>query len=182
MKLLISTFILAVFVVASLVSPAFAVVNIVYVTVGNAGNAADTSTGFGAVATTYKIGKYEVTNAQYAEFLNAKGSSNANGIFGYPAASRGIIQSGVSGSYSYSVRSGFETRPVNYVSWYNAARFINWLGNGQGNGDMETGAYTLTGNSGIISVNPGASIYNPTEDEWYKAAYYNGVTKGTWCN
>lgn len=174
MKLRVNSFSLAVCVVASLVNPAFAVVNMVYVTVGHAGNAADPLTGFGAVATAYKIGKYEVTNVQYAEFLNAKGASNANGIFGYPAISRGIVQSGVSGSFSYSVRSGFESRPVDYVSWYNTARFINWLGNGQGDADMETGAYTLTGNTGIISVNPGASIYNPTEDEWYKAAYYNG--------
>jgi formylglycine-generating enzyme required for sulfatase activity len=167
---------LAVWTIAFLVSPAFAVVNMVYVDVGHAGNAADPSTGFGAVATSYKIGKYEVTNSQYAEFLNAKGASNTNDIFGYTAIPRGIVQSGVSGSFSYSVRSGFENRPVNYVTWYSAARFINWLGNGQGDGDMETGAYTLTGNTGIISVNPGASIYNPTEDEWYKAAYYNGAT------
>jgi len=42
-----------------------------WVTVGNPGNAAD-NTGFGSVADTYRISRYEVTNAQYAEFLNAK--------------------------------------------------------------------------------------------------------------
>jgi sulfatase modifying factor 1 len=48
--------------------------------------------------------------------------------------------------------------------------------NGQGNGDTETGAYTLNGaTSGIITANIGAQIYIPTEDEWYKAAYYNGA-------
>ena len=56
-----------------------AAVSIEYATIGDAGNDADT-TGYGAVAYEYRIGKYEVTNAQYAEFLNAKGQSNANGI------------------------------------------------------------------------------------------------------
>jgi hypothetical protein len=51
-------------------TPASAIVSIDYVSVGNAGNAADTVTpnpGYGAVAYDYNIGKYEVTNAQYAQ-------------------------------------------------------------------------------------------------------------------
>ena len=40
---------------------------------------------------------------------------------------------------------------------------------------METGAYTLTGNSGTILKNSGASVWLPSEDEWYKAAYYNAT-------
>ena len=73
---------LAVLAGLTLITPAFAIVNIDYVTVGNAGNAADT-TGYGAVAYAYKIGKYEVTNAQYTAFLNAVDPSgaNANGIY-----------------------------------------------------------------------------------------------------
>ena len=43
--------------------------------VGDSGNAAD-DTGFGAVSYAYNVGTYEVTNAQYAEFLNAKGASD----------------------------------------------------------------------------------------------------------
>ncbi len=86
------------------------------------------------------------------------------------------IQSGSSGSYTYSVSSTYANEPVVGVSWFNAARFCNWLGNGQGSGDMETGAYTLNGaTSGIIHVNPGAAVYIPSENEWYKAAYYNGA-------
>lgn len=159
-----------------LVSPASAAVNIDYVTVGNSGNAADT-TGFGAVSYAYNIGKYEVTNAQYAEFLNAKGASNSNGIYNSSMASWGITQTGSTGSYTYSVTSGFVNKPVVYVSWFDSARFTNWLGNGQGSGDMETGAYTLSGaTTGIIMANSGATIYLPSEDEWYKAAYYNGGT------
>ncbi len=53
--------------------PAQAVVNIDWVTVGDPGNACDSHPYGcpGAVAYEYRIGKYEVTNAQYAEFLNA---------------------------------------------------------------------------------------------------------------
>jgi formylglycine-generating enzyme len=58
------------------------------------------------------------------------------------------------------------------VSWYDAARFTNWLHNGQGGGSTETGAYTLSGNTGIITKNVGATVWLPSEDEWYKAAYY----------
>jgi sulfatase modifying factor 1 len=53
-----------------------------WVTVGDPGNAADTAvmndhtTGYGSVSYAYRISKYEVTNAQYAEFLNAVASSN----------------------------------------------------------------------------------------------------------
>ena len=34
---------------------------------------------------------------------------------------------------------------MNYVTWYDTIRFANWLNNGQGTGDTETGAYTLLG-------------------------------------
>jgi formylglycine-generating enzyme required for sulfatase activity len=155
--------------------PATATVTIDYVSVGNPGNAAD-STGYGAVAYAYQIGKYEVTNAQYGAFLNAKGVSNSNGIYNSSMTSTGITQTGSSGNFSYSVTSGFENKPVVHVSWFDAARFTNWLHNGQGTGSMETGAYTLNGaTSGIILANAGAQVYIPTENEWYKAAYFNGA-------
>ena len=161
----------------SFVNPAIAVVNMVYVPIGNPGNAADT-TGYGAVGYAYNIGKYEVTNSQYVEFLNAKGASNAYGIYNSNMAAYGISQAGSAGSYSYSVTGGFENRPVVYVSWFDGARFSNWLNNGQGGGDTETGAYTLISGqtSGIVTVNPDANIFIPSEDQWYKAAYYNGNT------
>ncbi len=160
----------------SLVTPAFALISIDFVPVGNAGNAADT-TGYGAVSYAYQIGKYEVTNSQYAAFLNAKGATNSNGIYNSSMASYGITQTGSSGSFSYNVSSGYANKPVVYVSWFDAARFSNWLGNGQGSGNMETGAYTLNNaTSGIVTVNVGATVYIPSEDEWYKAAYYNPAT------
>lgn len=153
--------------------PGGAAVSIEYATIGDAGNDADT-TGYGAVAYEYRIGKYEVTNAQYANFLNAVAKTDTHGLYNTGMNHHGIARNGNSGSYGYSVTAGFENRPVVYVSWFDSARFTNWLGNGQGTGSTEAGAYSLGSGTGIVTVNPGATVYLPSEDEWYKAAYYNG--------
>lgn len=156
---------------AALITSASASVTMEWVTVGHAGNAADPTTGYGAVAYNYQIGKYEVTNAQYGAFLTAEAATDSYGLYNHAMASYGITQSGSPGSYIYSVTGGLEDRPVVCVSWFDAARMANWMISG----DTETGAYTLLGaTSGIITVNTGAKVYIPTEDEWYKAAYYNG--------
>ena len=43
-----------------------------WVVVGDAGNVDDThGDGFGGVAYKYRLGRYEITNGQYREFLNA---------------------------------------------------------------------------------------------------------------
>lgn len=162
---------------AALGIPAFATVTIDYITVGDAGNPPDPSTGYGSVSYEYQIGKYEVTNAQYAEFLNAKASTDSYGLYNTSMSGYGITRSGSSGSYTYAVTSGMENRPVVYVSWFDAARFSNWLSNGQGNGDTETGSYNLNGAiTGLILPIADAKVRLPSEDEWYKAAYYNGTT------
>lgn len=157
------------------------------VIVGDPGNAADfryNTNGCGAVNYSYAIGKYEVTAAQYTEFLNAKAKSDTYGLYnpwmesdpyGYAC---GIQRSGESGNYSYSVAPDRANRPVNYVSFWDACRFTNWLHNGQGDGDTENGAYTLDGYSESdghdITRNDGALWFIPSADEWYKAAYYKG--------
>jgi len=72
--------------------------------------------------------------------------------------------------------------PVVWVSFYDAVRFANWMSNGQGNGDTETGSYTLLGgtatpsNGTTVTRNAGATIVLPNENEWYKAAYYSAST------
>jgi sulfatase modifying factor 1 len=87
-----------------------------------------------------------------------------------------IKRSGTADNYSYSVASDWANRPVNCVSFWNACRFTNWLHNGQGNGDTETGAYTLNGYNGTdgrdIQRNSGWSWAVASENEWFKAAYY----------
>jgi formylglycine-generating enzyme required for sulfatase activity len=159
------------------------VVSIDYVSVGNAGNAAD-STGYGAVPYDYQIAKNETTVGQYAEFLNAKAKSDPYAFYNPSMASTthiaGISRTGSDGSYMYAPVPGSENKPITYVSWFDAARFCNWLHNGQGSGSTETGAYTLNGAmSGIYAVNPGAQTWIPSENEWYKAAYYDATKGGT---
>src|SRR5262249_50907519 len=153
--------------------------------VGNPGNACDTQLEgcFGAVNYSYSIGTYEVTNAQYAEFLNAKAASDPLGLYNTNMGSGmgGVTQSGVPGSFTYSAISGRGDMPVNFVSFYDTLRFANWMNNGQGSGDTETGSYTLLGgtatpsNGNTVTRNPGATIVLTSENEWYKAAYHNAI-------
>jgi formylglycine-generating enzyme required for sulfatase activity len=175
------------------------------VSVGDAGNRDDT-TGYGAVPYTYRIGTYEVTIGQYAAFLNAVAANDRYGLYkpgmGGAANIAGITQSGSSGAHTYNVigpagvappgASSGPDRPITYISWFNAARFANWMANGQPRGAQdetttEDGAYQLDGaNSGdavarnTINPNTGAppTFYIPTENEWYKAAYYDPVRDG----
>lgn len=149
--------------------------------VGDPGNAAD-STGYGTVADTYRISKYEVTNAQYTEFLNAVADSDPNGLYNTSMWSHTygckIERTGLSGSYSYSVAADRANRPVNYVSFFDAMRFVNWLENGQptgvqGTSTTEAGVYSIGDGTNEIR-NPNASYFIPSEDEWYKTAYYKG--------
>jgi formylglycine-generating enzyme required for sulfatase activity len=83
-----------------------------------------------------------------------------------------ILRSGTDGSYTYSAVSGTENQPVRNVSFYDGIRLANWLANGQGNGDTETGSYTLANGIGLTR-NANATWVVPSEDEWYKAAYYD---------
>ena len=159
------------------------------VPVGNPGNANDT-TGYGSVGYNYSIDKYDVTLGQYTQFLNAVAKTDTYGLYNsYMSTSyntQGIQQTGSPGSYSYSV-TGSNPQAANCpafdVTWFDAARFSNWLQNGQGTATTvgqafaltETGAYTLNGDttSGTESRNANAKYFIPSENEWYKAAYYN---------
>jgi formylglycine-generating enzyme required for sulfatase activity len=84
--------------------------------------------------------------------------------------------------YAYSVAGDWADRPVNFVSWGDAARFANWLTNGrptgaQDLGTTEDGSYFLNGattDAALLAVDrePDARYVIPSEDEWYKAAYH----------
>jgi len=174
--------------------PAHAVV-MEWITVGDPGNPADTevmtsdgTTGYGSVGYVYRIAMYEVTNVQYAEFLNAVAHTDTYDLYkeymGSVVLHGGITRSGDSGSYAYSAIAGRENMPVNYVSFYDALRFANWLHNGQPTGPQdnattEDGAYTITA-QGIadnsIMRNAAATVFLTSENEWYKAAYFNGTS------
>jgi sulfatase modifying factor 1 len=176
------------------------------VTVGNPGNAGELSGagagGYGpdricgAVAYEYNIGKYEVTAGQYKEFLNAVAKTDTYGLYNTgmskTSGGSGIMRSGSLGNYAYSVDANFINRPVNYVSWGDAARFANWLHNGQPTGAQgltttEDGAYYLNGatsDTELMAVNrkPDWKWAVTSEDEWYKAAYHknDGATGNYW--
>ena len=170
---------LAAFTMAGGAMSAQAQTTIQTVTVGDVGNAADTS-GYGAVAYSYAIGTYEVTNTQYVAFLNAVAQEDTNGLYNTQMGSSqygGITRSGTSGSYTYATKTGFENKPVNYVSFWDAARFANW----QSGGSTETGSYTLTSegiSANTITRNGGANWVVASENEWYKAAYYDPTKPG----
>ena len=167
-------------------SSASAAVTIDWVTIGDPGNAAQSAAnrthsapggdGYGAVDYEYRIARNETTATDYAKFLNAVASTDTYGLYNTGSL---IIRSGTNGSYNYTVASGAENMPITYVSWFDAARFANWLHNGQPTGvqnasTTEDGAYTLNGAvNGIITKNVGATVWIPSENEWFKAAYYD---------
>jgi len=176
------TFAVGVFLASA--SGAMGEVNMQWVSVGDVGNVPDThGDGYGGVAYVYRIGVYEVTNSRYCEFLNAVASEDPHELW-MPEMGAGwqdiggIARSGVRGSYTYAVRPGRGSRPVNYVDWYDCLRFANWMHNGQPSGAQdptttEDGAYDMSLGSSVVR-RPGALVWLPSEDEWYKAAYYKG--------
>ena len=160
-----------------------------WVTVGDPGNTADTDpAGRGAVATSFRIMKYEFTNEQYTDFLNSVAKTDTYSLYksDMNGFSGGITRSGSAGSYTYAVRPNMGDKPVNYVSWFDAARVSNWLMNGAtSTSSTETGSYTLVGgqtSGNAPAVNADATFYIPREDQFYKAAYYKGggTSAGYW--
>jgi formylglycine-generating enzyme required for sulfatase activity len=166
-------------------------VNMAMAEVGDPGNTpdptvmvTDTTSGYGSVGYLYSIGIYDVTLTQYAAFLNAVAKTDPYAVYDSRLASaahiKGIARTGSSGSYVYTV-IGSGQKPVTYVSWLDAARFCNWLHNGQpatgveNANTTEEGAYKLDGDTtgGREVKGAAATWWIPTENEWYKAAYYD---------
>jgi len=145
--------------VALLVAPASAVtithgttsIDMDFVPVDNPGNAGDPTRG--AVDYTYHIGKYEVTEDQWGVVVDAQG--------GYPLHA---------GNWTGD-------QPVAEIRWHDMAMFCNWLTSG----NIMNGAYTIDGgaNYTVTAIDRTVTTYGntvyviPTEDEWYKAAYYD---------
>lgn len=166
-----------------------------FVLVLNSGNAPDSTTGLGRVPYLYEIGKYHVTAAQFVQFLNAVAVTDTYGLYYASmanAADCNIQRTGSPGSYSYTVDAGWANRPVSFTSFGAAARFCNWLTNGQPTGNQnlsttEDGSYYLNGANDNVSLKevvrePDAVYVLPTQDEWYKAAYHknDGFTGNYW--
>lgn len=146
-----------------LLTPHACAIDVETVPIGNPDNPADTRyidsyhpTGTGSIAYPFRMGKTEVTNSQYVEFLNAVAASDSYSLYNGSMSSEswgGIVRSGTSGSFIYAVKAPalggaytYDNKPVVYVSWGDAARFANWLNNGKPTGTedastTESGAY-----------------------------------------
>ena len=174
--------------IAAATAAAAGEIEIETVSVGDPGNAGDT-TGCGAVSYSYNIGKYEVTAGQYAVFLNAVAAEDTHGLYNPEMANRqsgcGISRSGTLGKFTYTVVPEFLNRPVNFVAFGDACRFANWLSNGQPAGAQddtttEDGTYSLRGyDGGGIRRNASWKWAVTGDNEWYKAAYYKGGGKNS---
>ena len=171
-------------VILAYVSGAQATVLMETVPVGNPGNAGENSGesepgGYGpdricgAVGYAYNIGKYEVTAGQYTKFLNAVAATDTYGLYNtsmgdpytYQVYGCNIQRAGNPGSYTYSVDADWADRPVNYISWGDAARFANWTHNGQPTGmqglaTTEDGSYLLNGAISDTELNAIAKAAN----------------------
>jgi hypothetical protein len=129
-----------------------------FVTIGNAGNAADTN-GYGAVGYSYKISATEVTIAEF----QASGAGNGNENY-----------------WNDGTRTVGTTAPASMVSLYEAMKYCNYLTSG----DVTLGAYqfsgeTYTGTDRALAVTTYGTVYAlPTENEWYKAAFFKTDASG----
>ena len=143
-----------------------------FVSIGNAGNDSDAvlvaenpgtiTRGYGAVPYQYRIGRYEISQ-------------------------NNIDQATASGLVNVTAGADAGNRPAGNISWYEAAAFVNWMNTSTG----KQAAYDLTFSGGSWSMNLWSSAqawtaggtnrfrhkdafyFLPSEDEWYKAAYFN---------
>ncbi len=137
--------------------------NIDFVPIGHAGNAAD-ATGYGAVGYNYRIGKTEVSIDQ---FFKAR-------------AADGRIGNGNENYWNDGFRTVGLDAPASAVDWFEAAMFCNWLTTG----DAYTGVYQFNGSGTLVALDRtyrngnGLAYVLPSEDEWYKAAYFKADGSG----
>ena len=139
-------------------------VNMDFVDIGHAGNAAD-STGYGAVDYGYRIGKLEVTIEQFmaARAADTRISNGDEDIWNNGSLS--VVGVGA---------------PASSLKWYEAAKFCNWLTTGDAfNGAYQFENYVLMGVDRDAALDAyGAAYVLPTEDEWCKAAYFKPDASG----
>lgn len=140
------------------------------------------SPGYGLVTKNYYIGKYPVTNSEYVAYLNTVAQYDDNNVFytlGLSASQPGMaknIRKTPSKPYAYFCKPHTHDKPVVGITWVQAARYCNWLHNRHNNASTTTtnaGAYDLSQMLQTMTRSSDAKYYIPTEDEWYKAAYYD---------
>ncbi len=157
----------------------------VFLLIGDAGNAAYynyTLGNIGNVAYAYKMQKFEVTNAQYAAFLNSVAANDTYALYNTSMSSGargGITRSGSSPNFTYATKTNMANKPVVYVSFYSTMRYANWLHNGAPTGAQnasttEDGAYTFSAAETVTNWRKTGMLYwLPNASEWAKAAFYD---------
>jgi hypothetical protein len=138
----------------------------------------------------FAVSLMETTFQDYCEFLNSVASEDTYNLYNPSMQNLGISRSGSSGSYSYTVDSGYELYPVIHVSWFDAARYANWLANGKPNGiqdssTTEDGVYRMASQTisrNAINPNTGnpPTFWLLNENEWYASAYVKPDFSGVW--
>ncbi|MBX3386790.1 MAG: SUMF1/EgtB/PvdO family nonheme iron enzyme [Phycisphaeraceae bacterium] len=176
-----------------------------FVTIGAPGNAPwmgdgtpqDRAIGRGAVNYEYRIGRFEVTTAQWVEFYNAAFDRPADDRIPHliPPDHWGAVGTAptVPGGQRWRVPDGNEYRAVGDISWRMAAIYCNWLHNDKatnreaflsGAYDVSTFGIDDNGFTDQAARSPGAKYFIPTWDEWLKAAHYDpnrhGQDQGGW--
>jgi formylglycine-generating enzyme required for sulfatase activity len=130
--------------------------------------------------TAFRMSKYEITNAQYAAFLNAK-SIGSNGLYAAGAYPTQTLIYASSGSYDWGLHysnsqwipvAGYENAPVINVTWYGSTEFATYVG-----GTLPTEAqWEYACRAGTITpFNTGDFLTN-LQANYYWAAPYNGGT------
>ena len=84
----------------------------------------------------FRMSKYEITNAQYAAFLNAK-SIGSNGLYAAGTYPTQALIYASSGNYDWGLHysggqwvpvAGYENNPVINVTWYGATEYATYMG------------------------------------------------------
>ncbi len=134
---------------------------------------------FADPAADFRMGVHEINQTQWAAFKASLGVP----LTGNPTY-----------AYGESIYHVGPSMPANEITWYEAAQFVNWLNTSTGHapayrfvGTQGTSDYTLS-TWGTDQADNGTNLYRhkdavyylPTEDEWVKAAYWNGTNLQTY--
>lgn len=151
-------------------------------------NSVDIFPNLGRVNESYRISKYETTNNQYARFLNIVATGNnftSSGLYDSRMSSEdtgGIIRTYNGLIFNYTTKANMSNKPVNFVSYINSLKYVNWLHNGTPSEFidksieevLEDGAYSILRSDSTYSIihNNNRKYFLPSIHQWHKAAYF----------
>ena len=124
----------------------------------------------GAVDYIFEIARDRVSNTHYCTFLNDVAQrEDPHGLYNPGMRIQRAGPEAGKNTFHYTPHPEAGDLAVTCVSWFDAARYCNWLHGGE----TERGAYTLSESETAVPRTGEARAFLPTEDEWYKASYYD---------